>query len=210
MDSSPENKEGKRPKPVRRTRRRNPRFRAFFQSLVVVNGFFDGEELVSDRGFRLPATLSSKSTIAPGMRGDFVGYLRSDPTEGKVRYSSIELVRLRGENDPHVLGLKDAGFVAGHVKAIDEKAAVISVFPDRRHKAKPFEVVVYFLNRRPKKLMRPGKLVCYRFDIDKYGLAVFQDCFFPPRPTKQQSNDVKPVNPNPKPRPVKAAVASLC
>ena len=64
--------------------------------------------------------------------------------------------------------------------------------------------------------MRPGKLVCYRFEIDSYGLAVFQDCFFPPRPTsKQQSNDVKSVkpansvNPNPKPRPVKAVVAGL-
>lgn len=207
---TPIKEQEKRPKPVRRTRRRNPRFRAFFQSLAVIPGFFDGEELVGDLGFRIPATLSSKSTITPGTRGDFVCYLRSD-IEQPTHYSSVELVRLRGENDPHVSDLTNGGFVAGHVHSISKQSATITVHPDRRHKTPPFNVTVHFLSRRPKKLMRQGKLVCYRFEIDEYGLAVFHSCFVPPRPTpkpaKESPSSVAPIHKS-KPRPIKA-VASV-
>jgi hypothetical protein len=183
-------KKSKRPKPKKR---RQKTFR-FCQSLFLINGFFDGEDLVSDAGHRFPATLAPKSSLAPGDRGGIVCYLKSLKSDQGYS-SSLEVVRLQRENDPHVRDLSDGGFVAGQVTESTPQGCLVRVTPHPRHKSSPFEVWVAHPRSR---LYRVGSLVCFKVEIDDDGQARSIGHYHPPVKwwtTKPESDRTKPAPP---------------
>jgi len=198
-----------RPKKQRRSRSRNPRFRTFFQSLCVIAGHFDGEELVTQH-HRYPATLAKRSTVSPGDRGEFVAYLKSVPDSEQVYYPHLELVRLRGQNDPHVAHLKDAGYVAGRVLYLDQHQTILEVCPDKRHEATSFRVQIAFYEKSPHRPPRPGKVACYRYEFNpRTGVPSFIGRYTPPIKTKPLAKVQTKESDEPgKPKPIKRCVVN--
>ena len=167
-----------KPRPAKPVKKRCAK--RFSQSLFVIDGLFDGEDLLLESGDRLPATLAPKSIVAPGDRGEFVCYLKS--LKSDEGYSNVlQLVRLRRPNDPHVRSLKDSGFVAGQVAATSPAGCLVRVTPRRAHNTPPFEVWVNWSTAiAPRRPLRSGTLICLRVNLSKSGEVWYQSYYQPP------------------------------